>query len=447
MKWYLLKKDWGPHKAGEKIQLLEEDAKTLVESGALELVPEDEDPAKKAIQDGLKEAKTQLEALVADSVKKVIGQLKAVASDGHIDIRVGDTRSDDDPTGGFKNIGEFAHYARLAGNPAGPVMDDRIKAIMAKVPTGMAENDADNAGLLVPDQFSTNIWSRAESNSDIINRVDTMPISGNSIVILAEQGDTRAAGVRNAGVRGYWVEEGGQGTGSAPKFKRQAMRVKKMMVLVYATDELLEDAVVALPAFLTKKAGDEIGFMTGDSIINGSGVSQPLGILNSDCLVTVTAETGQAADTIVTENVIKMWSRCYAPSRRNAVWLYNQDIEPQLLTLQISVGTGGLPVFMPPGGLSQSPYGTILGRPAIPCEYCPTLGDKGDIMLVDLSQYRMIRRGGVKSAVSIHLRFDYDESVFKFTYRTDGQPAWSSALTPYKGTPTQSIAVVLAART
>src|SRR5262249_32310054 len=160
---------------------------------------------------------------------------------------------------------------------------------------------------------------------------------------------------------------------------------------------------------------------------------QPLGILNSNCLVTVTKESGQAATTFRHENAVKMWSRLFAPCRKSAVWLINQDVEPQLHTMSLSVGTGGLPSYIPPGGRSGKPHATLLGRPVLPVEWCPTLGTKGDVILADLSQYVTISRGAVESAMSLHLRFDYDEVAFRLLFRVDGAPWWSSALTPYKG--------------
>ena len=82
----------------------------------------------------------------------------------------------------------------------------------------------------------------------------------------------------------------------------------------------------------------------------------------------------------------------------------------------------------------------------IPVEYCQTLGTTGDIILADFSQYLMIDKGGLQSASSIHVRFVYDETAFRFVYRVDGQPAWNAALTPYKGTNKLSPFVVLASR-
>ena len=54
-----------------------------------------------------------------------------------------------------------------------------------------------------------------------------------------------------------------------------------------------------------------------------------------------------------------------------------------------------------------------------------------DIMLCDFSQYKAIDKGGMQGDVSIHVRFVYDESVFRFVYRFDGQPVLSSAITPF----------------
>jgi HK97 family phage major capsid protein len=128
------------------------------------------------------------------------------------------------------------------------------------------------------------------------------------------------------------------------------------------------------------------------------------------------------------------------------VWLINQDCEPQLNTLSLTVGNNSYPVLMPATGISGAPYDTMFGRPVIPTEFNKTLGTVGDIVLADFSQYLLVDKGSMQSASSVHVRFLYDEMVFKFTYRVDGQPIWRTALTPYQGTNTQSPFVALATR-
>jgi len=55
-------------------------------------------------------------------------------------------------------------------------------------------------------------------------------------------------------------------------------------------------------------------------------------------------------------------------------------------------------------------------------------------------------KGGFKQDMSIHVRFIYDETCFRFVYRADGQPVMAKALTPYKGTNTLGYFVKLATR-
>ena len=195
-----------------------------------------------------------------------------------------------------------------------------------------------------------------------------------------------------------------------------------------------------------KFCGSKISPLFSNAIYNGTGAGQPLGIMNGASLVTVTPEAGQAAATVVAENIFKMWARMWGRSRANAVWLINQDVEPELFNLALPVGTGGQSVYMPPNGLADSPYSTLFGRPVIPVEYAATLGTTGDIMLADLNQYVMLEKGGIQAASSIHVNFVYDETAFRFVLRLDGQPKWQSALTPANGTNTLSPFVVLDTR-
>jgi HK97 family phage major capsid protein len=115
--------------------------------------------------------------------------------------------------------------------------------------------------------------------------------------------------------------------------------------------------------------------------------------------------------------------------------------------MQIGTGVANQVVYMPPGGLSQQPYATLMGRPVMPVEYCATLGTVGDIILIDLSQWVLAKkRGGPQAAATAHLYFNTDEQAFRLVFRVDAQPWWASALTPYKGSNTQSCAVTLATR-
>jgi len=79
---------------------------------------------------------------------------------------------------------------------------------------------------------------------------------------------------------------------------------------------------------------------------------------------------------------------------------------------------------------------------------CPpaAIGDVGDILFADFGEYLLVRKGGLNGQQSMHVKFIYNEMTFRWTYRVNGQPSWPSAVTQYKGTPTKSPFVALAAR-
>jgi HK97 family phage major capsid protein len=277
--------------------------------------------------------------------------------------------------------------------------------------------------------------------------VNKIPISANAngLKIPGVDETSRATGSRWGGVQSNWAAEGIAGTESRPKFRLIEFDLKKLISKMTMTDELLQDST-ALTAIASQAFSEEIMFMTEDAIFEGTGAGQPLGIINSGALVTVAKQTSQTAATIVKENIDAMWSRMAPRSRKNAIWLINQDIEPQLNQMNQAVGTGGQLVYLPPGGIANAPNATLYGRELVATEYNSALGAVGDIALVDLSQYTIVDKGGVQMATSMHVAFDTDEMRFRITYRVDGKPMWAAPVTPFKGSLTKSPFVALAAR-
>lgn len=319
--------------------------------------------------------------------------------------------------------------------------------MLMRAATGLNEGVLADGGFLVQQDFANEILARAYDTGVIASRVRRMSISSNAngMKIPAVDEVSRANGSRWGGIQAYWEGEAEAYTATKPKFKMMELVLKKLTGLYYATDEVLADASV-LESMVSQGFAEEFGFKLDDAILNGDGAGKPLGILSSSSLVTVAKEANQTAATINVNNLAKMRSRLYGRSRPNALWLMNQDIEPQLLTLSISVGNNAFPVYLQGGTVAGEQYDTLFGRPTFSVEQASTLGTVGDIVLVDPSQYLLIDKGQMQRAVSVHVRFLYDEQVFKFTYRVDGQPIWSSALTPYKGSNTLSPFVALATR-
>jgi len=342
--------------------------------------------------------------------------------------------------GGFKSFGEFAVNVRgAATNPAG--MDRRLQAAAT---TYGSEGTGADGGFAVPPEFRREIWQKTLGEENLLTRCDNLVTGANSITIPK---DETTPWQSTGGIQVYWEAEAAQATASKPALEMSTVRLNKLMALVPVTDELLEDAP-GLDSWLRAKAPQKMASKINTAIIRGTGAGQPLGILNAGSVISQAAEGGQTADTVWAANVTKMWSRLYAPCRRNAVWLINQDVEPQLDMMAFDPSADSLtPVYLPVGGLSSSGYSTLKGRPVVPVEACSTIGDVGDIILVDLTQYLALTKGSdIKTDVSMHLYFDQGLQAYRFTFRVNGQPWWGNSITPQFGNATRSWAVTLAAR-
>lgn len=334
-------------------------------------------------------------------------------------------------------LGNFALAVRAAG--LGQGTDPRL---MAAATGGGTQTDS-NLGFAIPNEIAPGIEREMYEQGEILSRVDARSITGNSITYNMIDETSRADGSRGSGVLGYWVDEGTAPTASNLKLAKMELKLRKVGAFGVMTDEILSDAV-ALGGELESAFATELIFQVENKIFRGNGSSAPLGFLNAPCLVSVSKETNQAAVTINTTNLSKMWARMPARSKKNAAWLINVDCEPQLDELAQAIGTGGTA----PRFVTYDDAGVlrIKGRPVIPVEYAETVGTVGDISLVDLSKYRLVRKGGIEQASSMHVYFAQGEQAFRAFYRVDGQPAPRAAVTPFKGAATLSPFVVLATR-
>jgi HK97 family phage major capsid protein len=361
-------------------------------------------------------------------------------------IEVGIDRRTLDASHGFAHFGQFVSAVRNAAMR--PSAADERLAFGAAATTYANEGTGADGGFLVPPQYAAEIMSVIESNESLLARVRQIPVSGNSLIMPASEETAHGTN----GVQAYWDSEAATMTATKPVFQNREIKLNRLTALVPVTEESLEDAP-ALGTWTSMLAGEKMAFKVSDAILNGSGVGVPLGLVAATGTVSVAKESSQVAATIVAENVLKMWTRMPVASRSRAVWLVHSDCEVQLMQLNVKIknvaGTenvGGMPVWMPPTGLSGSPYSTLLGRPVVPVEASAALGTVGDFVLADLSQYIAIIKGAVKADQSMHFYFDQNIRAFRFVMRVGGQPWLASAIARKNGSSTLGHFVTLATR-
>jgi len=354
----------------------------------------------------------------------------------------------DDPQKGFKTSREFFR-AVLDASLQGSTRDERLLHLAASrnrawMTAGSDEHGTYSdpyGGFLVPSGFMPNLLQVQAEVDPTAGRTTSIPMTSPKVSIPARTDKTHTSSV-TGGLVVYRRSETQAVTASRMAVEQVELAATPLMGLSYATEELIADSAISFVALLQQGFRDEFAAKILLEKISGTGVGQMEGVLNAPCAVGVTKETGQDADSIVYENVVKMRARCWR--YQDAIWLYNHDCLPQLMQLVMQIGTSGVPMWQT--SAREGEPDMLLGRPAFPTEFCPTVGDAGDILLGNWSQYLEGTLQGLESAESMHVRFEYNERTFRFLMRNDGRCWWRSYLTPKKSSATLSPFVYLNAR-
>lgn len=400
---------------------------SAIDGEKIRSLTEEENSKYSELESEVKTLRAQLErALELDEAE---AEIRSLDEDEEPKTRVSVTRAENhDEKGeyrGFKSIGEQLQVVRSAAvNPAR--MDKRLAEVRAAA--GLNEGNDSEGGFLLQSDFISSLETSVMKNANLAQFCARIPVgpnaNGTSEPYLDET--SRANGSRHGGAQAYWENEAATLQNSKPSFDNLELKLKKLTAKCVVTDEMLADST-QLGGFVSEVFSEEMGFKTDAAIIEGSGAGEPLGVLNSNAMVEVAKESGQAADTIVAGNALKMFAAMHTRGKSRAVWVVNPEGYAQLPAMTI----GDQPVWLPQGGLMGLEYPTLLGRPVIESEICKKLGDSGDFLLLDLGMYRLIEKQGLEKAQSIHVHFNTAETAFRFIRRMNGAPRIKSSITPY----------------
>lgn len=370
-------------------------------------------------------------------------------SGGHLVAR-------DDPKRGFKSHTEFLNRAfdaaqngkhdfdprlKYLNTPNEDASRDRVKQFMQAVGSDEQGGYADPyGGFLIPEGFMPELLKIDPEADPVAGRTTGVPMQTPVVRIPArvdKNHSTSVAGGLTVGRKAEVVAA----NSSRMQLEQVVLEAHSLFGLSYITEELMQDSPISFMALLAAGFGDAFSGEILNERLRGTGVGEYLGILNSPAKIEVAKESMQAADTIVYENVVKVRSRAW--KYENCVWLANHDCYPQLATMAFT-SSAIAPIWQP--SLREDMPDLLLGRPIIFTEYASTVGDVGDLMCVNWSQYLEGVLQPLASAESIHVRFVNHERAFKFWVRNAGAPWWNAALTPKVSSTTLSPIVTIAAR-
>jgi HK97 family phage major capsid protein len=342
-------------------------------------------------------------------------------------------------------------YRSLFGSTGGAPWTDKESSFFQAVFSGrhhpglirnaMTETIPSDGGYLVPTQQAEKIHAVSLENELVMPRCFVQPMTTNEFKLPGLEVGDHSSNLYG-GFTASYVDEAGTINEHSPKTRSMTLNAKKLTGLLRFSNELAQD-IPGGENQVIQICGKGLSWYRDKAFLKGTGAGEPLGILNAGCLIEVDKETGQAADTVTYGNLTKMMAGMFAGSFANSVWVCHQTTIPQLLTLSLAIGTGGdaIPVMKESNGQFS-----ILTRPVLFTEKTEPLGNKGDIMLVDFSQYVVGLRQGMRFDLSIHAHFQTDELLARLIERHDGQPLWGEALTLADGSARVSPFVALGAR-
>lgn len=414
------------------------------------------DDVKVTLTPELKDALDGVNKSVSDSQKKTMDAVDGVkkeltdkldAIDGRVTLLSKSSAQDkkNDLKRGYSNHIEFYNDVILAGRNGNrpDKMPERLRELNAVGSDEAKVASNPDGGFLIPPAFLSGLLNTdpqaLQTDTGALTR--KVPMTSKVVYLNARVDKNHASSV-SGGFRLYRREEAAAVESSKSTFEQVKLEANSLMGLSYATEEVLATSPISFAALISSGFSDEKISKLNYERLWGTGVGEYNGIMNSAALVTISKESAQTADTINGTNILKMRSRAWRYG--NSVWMANQDCLTQLMGAHIAGTHGDVFLYAPGNGVDKPD--TLLGRPVIFDENCSTLGDLGDLLLIDWNEYLEGMLGGVDFMESIHVRFVYNERAFKFVIYNDGASWWRSALTPKKSTATLSPFVTLQAR-
>lgn len=310
-----------------------------------------------------------------------------------------------------------------------------------------SEKIPSEGGILVPEEWRSDILTRSLEFATVRPRALVVPMPTGKLRYPAVDMTTEVGEVYG-GMVFYWIDEGEDIVPTSAQFAAISLDANKLVGGALVPSELLNDASTLNP-WLLNNMPRGIGAFEDIALMKGNGVGKPLGALHetNPALITASKEVGQTGATITWTNVLSMFSRMLPESYGSAVWVITPDAIPEIFTMALPVGTGGSAVMLGEGSGSQSLPMSILGIPIIWSRRAPAvLGTKGDISLVDFSQYIIGDTQDMRLDTNVAPGFWTDKMAFRIIERLDGKPGQLSALTPENGGPTLSSFVQLETR-
>jgi HK97 family phage major capsid protein len=319
-------------------------------------------------------------------------------------------RALDRSAAGFSSFGDF--IACIGANPA----DGRLQSLNTRA---LATLPGSAGGFLIPTQWSDVLLDAVNYASIVRPHARFAPQSAEHPEAAVELPMLDTTTNPFGGIAVSWIGEGAAKPESQPAFRSLGLKPNEIAGYAELTDKLLRN-VPGVSTYLAGLFVAAIAATMDQAYIFGSGVAQPLGVFgHASCINVARAGPGIVAYA----DLVGMVTASRGTRKR---WIISQTCIPSIAN---STLPGGLtPLWQP----NANGWGSILGYPVDVYEAAPTLGNPGDVMLVDWNAGYVIAdgKGLTTDMTNAHgTNFISNKSVLKAFAATDGQPMLTGPVT------------------
>lgn len=429
-------------KAGERIDLAEPDAATLVSSGAA--VAAGDDPLPPAVARALEQALGGLGGSIQSSVEAALKEFASASAKSRKNAvpALFGPGGEGDPK---RTFGRFLLAVRHHDHKALEEMGSRFVSWAeegGEQKAAMSTQTGVSGGYLVPVEFHARLMKLVSEKSIVRPRATVIPMTSRTVQIPAldvttapSAGDTAMLG----GLVARWMEEATALNETEPNLKQIDLTNYELSGYSKVSNALLTDSAVGLEAFLMQIFSRAIAWYEDYGFLRGNGVAKPLGVQSWAGLIQVSRNT---ASQFKLADVASLYARLLPGGDASTVcWVVHPTVLAQLVQL-----TGGSNVLMLAGqNLGGAMTMSMLGYPIAVSEKVPALGSANDVTLCDFQRYLIGDRQQVEIAFSEHVAFLTNQSVWRFVSRVGGMPWLRDKVTLADATSTLSPFVSLAA--
>ena len=290
---------------------------------------------------------------------------------------------------------------------------------------GMEAGVGETGGFLIQKQFSESILEVDLEQAIVRPRATIIPAGDSPDAEYEIPALTQGSSI-TAGVVIYWTKEGGTVLVTDGKMRTIDLKSHEMTAYIPLTNKLLNNAPAAA-ALVTKHLRNDMIQKEEHALIKGDGVGKPKGVLQSTALVEVTRNT---STDFKFADVSAMLANSNLESLGNYLWVINQSVFPKLFGMADSVGNS---IFIQ-GNVVKGIATTLGGVPVRFTGKTPVLGTKGDVMLLDFSNYIIKDGSGPFIDISKEVLFLNNKTAIKLTWNVDGQGWLDAPITLEDGT-------------